>query len=228
MTTLLFVHGMNGTADSWRDIPEQLAPYVDDSTAIQLSGHNRPMTIFDVLGNGTYSSGLGMEDYVADVVNNFPAGQDRDVVLVGHSMGGAVISHVASRYPDRISKLIYLTAMLPDDGQSVSDILNWIRISGHFNADAFMGDFRPHIAELKLVLQPREPLDAKFSRSNEFENLPRAYIRCTDDDVIPTPIQGEMLNAYPGTEVKTLKRSHFPQYQAPKELVKTLIECLPT
>jgi len=227
MTTLLFVHGMNGTADSWRNIPEKLAPHVEHSAAVHLRGHDRRMTIFDVLGNATYASGFDMEDYVADVASNFPAGTGRDVVLVGHSMGGAVISHVASKYPERISKLIYLTAMLPNDGQSAGDILEWIKHSGHFNPIGFMGDFLPHVAELKMVLQPEEPLAAKFSRSSEFENLPRVYIRCTEDDVIPTAFQNEMLNAYPGTDVKTLSRSHFPQYQAPNELVSTLRECLP-
>lgn len=218
---------MNGTADSWRDIPDQLEPYVDGSAVIQLRGHDQPMTIFDVLGNATYMSGLDIEDYIADVVAHFPVGTGKGVVLVGHSMGGAVISHVASRYPERVSKLIYLTAMLPNDGQSVAGILHQIKQSSHFNPIGFMGDFLPHIAELKMVRQPEEPLDAKFSRSPEFENLSRVYIRCTEDDVIPTAIQDEMVSAYPGTEVKTLIRSHFPQYQAPAELINTLHACLP-
>ena len=226
MTTLLFVHGMNGTKDSWRNIPEKLAPHVDQSAAITLRGHDRPMTILDVLDNATYSSGIGMEDYVADVAAGFPADTGRDVILISHSMGGEVISHVASRYPERISKLIYLTAMLPDDGQSAGDILRWIKNSDHFNSFGFLGDFLPHIADLEMVMQPEEPLGAKFDRTSAFEDLPRIYIRCTEDDVIPTAIQDEMINAYPGTVVKTLNRSHFPQYQAPDELVSTLAACL--
>ena len=70
--------------------------------------------------------------------------------------------------------------------------------------------------------QPIEPMEAPFSRTADFEAIPRAYIRCAEDDVIPTPFQDEMVDAYPGTETVSLKRSHFPQFQDPGELAATI------
>src|SRR5438309_8575591 len=51
---------------------------------------------------------------VADVVG----GAADDVVLVGHSYAGSVISGVADRLPDRVRALVYLDAFVPEDGDS--------------------------------------------------------------------------------------------------------------
>ena len=222
MTALLFLHGMNGTAKNWTNIPDLLAPEVTTSQAIDLPGHDNPMSILDVLGDGTYVSGLSMEDYISAVAAQFPSGVHKDVVLVGHSMGGAVISHVAAKYPDRIAKLIYVAAMLLDNTQSAADVLDEIKSSGGINPIGFLGDFLPHISKLDVVRQPKEPMAAAFSRSSEFDEIPRAYVRCTKDDVIPLAIQNKMLAAYPGTEVVTLERSHFPQFQDPEEIARSI------
>ncbi len=228
MTTLLFIHGMNGTAENWSDIPTRLSARVDHAEAVQLPGHDQPMSILDVLGNATYSSGLSMDDYVAAVAEKFPAGTSREVVLVGHSMGGAVISHVAAKHPDRIAGLIYMAAMLPADGQSADEILASIKSSGLIKPDALLGDFFPHIDKLSAVRQPEEPMVEPFGLTPAFDVLPRAYIRCTEDDVIPAPIQDKMLDEYSGTEIVTLHRSHFPQFDDPDELTATIQGLLPT
>ena len=228
MTTLIFVHGMNGTAKNWTSVPSKLAPRVTTSFAADLPGHHIPIEFSDILGGGTYSSGVGMADYIAAITDLFPAGSGRDVVLVGHSMGGAVISQVAEQNPGRIAKLIYVAAMLPDDGQSPADILTWIMSSGLFDQRAFLGDFLPHFEQLEVVRQPAEPLAAKFSRSPEFEAIPRAYIRCTQDDVIPVQAQNKMLEVYPDTDIVTLERSHFPQFQNSEELAVIIGNLLPS
>ncbi|MGH2824728.1 MAG: alpha/beta fold hydrolase [Thermoleophilaceae bacterium] len=62
-------------------------------------------------------------DHVADVVAVIDEEKLSDVVLVGHSYGGVVISGAAHQRPDRIAQLVYLDAFVPHDGQSVGDIL---------------------------------------------------------------------------------------------------------
>jgi pimeloyl-ACP methyl ester carboxylesterase len=57
------------------------------------------------------------------VVSLFEAEELRDVVLCGHSAGGAVITAVADRIPDRISHLVYLDAVVPHSGESVFDVV---------------------------------------------------------------------------------------------------------
>lgn len=170
-----------------------------------------------------------MDDYVAAVVDRFPSGTARDVILIGHSMGGAVISHVAAHYPDRISALVYVAAMLPDDTESVADIIDEI-------ADESapwwktIGDFLPHASKLRLVKQPFEPLCASFERTADFEALPRGYVLCTGDDVIPPRVQRRMLEAYqkasPATRVVEMPSGHLPQFDYPDGLFAKLTELL--
>ena len=45
-----------------------------------------------------------------------------DVVLLGHSYGGMVITAVADTMPDKIAALVYLDAFVPEDGQSLFDL----------------------------------------------------------------------------------------------------------
>ena len=44
-----------------------------------------------------------------------------DIVLIGHSYGGMVISGVAEQIPERINRLVYLDAFVPNDGESDGD-----------------------------------------------------------------------------------------------------------
>jgi pimeloyl-ACP methyl ester carboxylesterase len=62
-------------------------------------------------------------DHVDDVVAVIDEHDLQDVVLVGHSYGGMVITGAVHERPDRIAKLVYLDAFVPEDGQSVGDIL---------------------------------------------------------------------------------------------------------
>ncbi len=63
-----------------------------------------------------------LADHVADVVRVFDENDLRDVVLVGHSYGGAVVTGAAHQRPDRVAQLVYLDAFVPAHGQSLADI----------------------------------------------------------------------------------------------------------
>jgi len=65
----------------------------------------------------------GLLAHVADVVAVIDEHDLRDIVLVGHSYGGMVVSGAAHERPDRIAELVYLDAWVPEDGQSLADIL---------------------------------------------------------------------------------------------------------
>ena len=61
--------------------------------------------------------------HVTDVVNVLKYEDLRDVVLVGHSSSGAVITGVADRAPEQIAHVVYLDAFVPEDGQAVLDLV---------------------------------------------------------------------------------------------------------
>ncbi|MEP1573574.1 alpha/beta fold hydrolase [Roseibium album] len=71
---------------------------------------------------------------------------------------------------------------------------------------------------MKLVYQPEEPLTSEFSRTAEFEALPKLYIRCSEDDVIPVELQDAMVQAYTDVVLEPLESNHFPQFALPEKL----------
>ena len=62
---------------------------------------------------------LTMETHILDVVNVFEFEDLRDVILVGHSLGGVVIPMVAERIPERIRRVVWLAAVVLEDGKSL-------------------------------------------------------------------------------------------------------------
>jgi pimeloyl-ACP methyl ester carboxylesterase len=66
--------------------------------------------------------GIDLEMHIKDVVQLLVYEDLRDVILVGHSYGGMVITGVADRASDRIGHLVYLDAANPENGQSLVDV----------------------------------------------------------------------------------------------------------
>jgi len=65
----------------------------------------------------------GLDTQITDIVNVLAFEDLHDVILVGHSLSGMVITGVADQVPERIAKLIYLDAFLPANGESSIDLL---------------------------------------------------------------------------------------------------------
>ena len=66
---------------------------------------------------------VGLETHVTDVVNVLKYDDLTNVILIGHSSSGAVITGVADRAPERLAQLIYLDAFVPNDRESVFDLV---------------------------------------------------------------------------------------------------------
>ena len=69
------------------------------------------------------SPAVDFDTHVQDVLGIVEAEELSDVVLVGHSAGGTVITAVADRVPDKVAGLLYLDASLPEPGQSMFDFM---------------------------------------------------------------------------------------------------------
>ena len=70
-------------------------------------------------------AGVNLETHVTDVLSALAAEPGaEDLVLVGHSYGGMVITAVADRIPDKIDALVYLDALVPRDGESCWHLVN--------------------------------------------------------------------------------------------------------
>ena len=66
---------------------------------------------------------VGLANHVEDVANVLMYEDLSGVVLVGNSSGGMVITGVADRAPERIGRLVYLDAFVPEDGQCLLDLV---------------------------------------------------------------------------------------------------------
>src|SRR5512142_2988322 len=64
------------------------------------------------------AASTNLDTHVEDVVNVLETEQLEDVILVGHSYGGMVITGAADRVPERVAALVYVDAYVPDDGDS--------------------------------------------------------------------------------------------------------------
>ena len=224
---VILVHGENTTADCWNGLPDGLQDAADSVSTVALPGRKWELDDKEHLPKGEeFLSGIGMADYVQSIVAAFPEGNARDVILIGHAMGGNLISHVAAAHPNRIAGLIYVAAMLPDDGQSGHDLLKMVERDPMYHPRMAYMDFKPYFESFPLIQSPIEPMDEKFARSAAFDRLNRVYIRCLSDHVIPPTTQTEMVDAYEETEpetlIVTLKAGHFPQFENLEQLTAVI------
>lgn len=72
--------------------------------------------------SGGEAGEVGLADHIDDVVSVIEGKGLRNVVLVGHSYGGIVIAGTADRIAERLKCIVYLDAIVPEDGQSLADI----------------------------------------------------------------------------------------------------------
>ena len=100
LTPIVFVHGLGGSSTNW-------TPLIDVSG---LAKQRRVLT-FDLEGHGLsplYTTNISIEEYansVAHVMNN--AGIQK-AIIVGHSMGGLIVTTFAAKHPDRTEKLFLI------------------------------------------------------------------------------------------------------------------------
>ncbi|WP_299556250.1 alpha/beta hydrolase [Seonamhaeicola sp.] len=77
---------------------------------------------------------VGLDTHITDIVNTVLYEELDNIILVGHSYGGMVITGVADSIPERISKLIYIDAFVPENNESVGSITgnrNFKAVNGH-------------------------------------------------------------------------------------------------
>ncbi len=70
-------------------------------------------------------AGVNLRTHITDVVNTVLYEDLDDIVLLGFSYGGMVVTGALEHIGDRVSDLVYLDAFVPDDGQSVADIASF-------------------------------------------------------------------------------------------------------
>jgi pimeloyl-ACP methyl ester carboxylesterase len=115
MATFVLVHGGWHGGWCWKKV----------TPLLRVRGHEVLTPTLTGLGERAHLAApdVGLETHVRDLLNMLEYENVRDVVLVGHSYAGMVITAVADRAPERIARLVYLDAFVPADGQALVDLL---------------------------------------------------------------------------------------------------------
>ncbi len=169
MATYILVQGGNMSTETWNNLTIGDPVYTKDGhmggkywdgTVFALTAHNH--RVFAPTLKDEYSSSL--TDHIEQICALMVENDLRDVILVGHSYGGMVITGVAAKMPDRIRRLVYLDAALPDPGQSLFDII----VFSGCDPMSFAGlePAAPYVEKLQFDAQKIKP-------------LPKTYILCT-------------------------------------------------
>jgi len=193
-------------------------------------------------GERAHLPAADFETFVVDIVNVVEFEDLRDVLLVGHSMGGVVTPRVAEAVPDRIATVTWLTAAVCNDGESLLDTIPqspWIAGAvtigddgtAHTDVDRIL-DANVHDGtdEQKAFVRARHrpyPPHALVEpgRLSAFLALriPTAYVFATLDRTIEPHVQERLASRLPGCRTAAVNGGHDCMVTQPEATAEALI-----
>ncbi len=237
--TFILIHGSWHNGQVWRKVETLLqegglAVYVPSLSG--MSSIHQPAT-----------ADMGLHTHIQDIVRLIQEEKLQDVVLVGHSYGGFVISGVAELMPERIANLVYLDAFVPEDDRSLFDYLP-LQAAEHMRSVLVDGEGKNQDegATAVWLIPPSDPADygvtdpadiawlrdemvytsiATFEEKLRVQNaavsaIPSAYIRCTGYDFFDEHMsRAEELN----WDVFQMQTGHDAMVNEPEQLVEKLL-----
>ncbi len=225
MATYVLVHGATAGGWIWQSVPNLLRTAGHDVYTPTLTGLGERRHLFNL--------NITMDTHILDVENVILFEDLHQVILVGHSYGGAVITGVAERAADRLCHLVFLDAFVPEDGRTIKDLYDPTvaqTLSEHYGnggvsfpangAEASDPRFTEH--PLKTFLHPFRLINASARA------LPRTYIFCTDKEEMGIRGQGIIRSAgrakAEGWPYHELPTGHHPMWTMPAELTELLLK----
>jgi pimeloyl-ACP methyl ester carboxylesterase len=235
MSKYVLIHGAFHGGWCWKKIIPHLEKQGHKVVAPDLPGHGEDKRPINEITLQAYT------DRVCQILDK----QSEPVILVGHSMGGVVITQVAEYRPEKIKKLVYLAALLLQNGEFLrqyaeldieafvmpnlimSEDRRYATVKEEALKEIFYADCSDEdieFAKSHLVPQALAPLATPVSTTEEnFGRVPRVYISCLRDKAISPPIQEKLYKALPCEKVIHLDTSHSPFFSASEELAKHLL-----
>jgi pimeloyl-ACP methyl ester carboxylesterase len=240
MARIVLVHGAFGRAACW----DRVAP------GLRAAGHT--VEAIDLPGQGddpTPVEEVTLDRYAQRVCEALSEGPP--AVLVGHSMGGMVITQAAARDPQDVARLVYVAAFLPQDGQSLIDITQLPEGAGDSVQANLVVDGDPPVATFpplavrealthcaadeqaawaasirgqQPVLPFTQPVALDGPGADAFGALQRAYVVCLQDRAIKPALQRRMLEAAGCDPVIEIDTDHSVWASRPDELAVALNE----
>ena len=195
-------------------------------------GHRLLTPSYTGLGERAHlaSKAINLDTHITDVVNVLFYEDLRDVVLIGHSYGGMVATGVADRARDRIRRLIYLDAFVPDrDDQSFLELTGQGEQVRQAAVDGWRVPPNPPPPDTpkddlqwiaaRRMHHPLGTLEQKLKMTKGPLTLPRDFILCTKSEAFRRYAQKAKADGWPVHEIDA---SHNPHITIPGELMNLL------
>ncbi|ARR55833.1 alpha/beta hydrolase [Rhizorhabdus wittichii DC-6] len=231
---ILLIHGGCHRGDCWRLLVPALEALGRRAVAIDLPGHGR-----DPAADPAPKT---LDDGIATVVETLRR-FDRPALLVGHSLGGMTISGAAERAPETIERLVYLSALLPRDGETgaalaatpglraevgsyLLDDGQRIAVKADRARDLFYADCPDDVAA--AAIEALVPTDLGYLAqpvtlsADRFGRIPKTYVHCLRDRAIEMEAQISFRSASPGIDAREIDASHSAFLSRPGELATLL------
>lgn len=226
--TYVLVHGAWHGGWCWRDVAKGL----------RAAGHTVYTPTLTGLGERVHlaSRDVDVSMHATDIINTITFNELSDVVLVGHSYAGYVVTMVADAIKDRLRHVVYLDAVLPSDGSVFIPEEQHETVLERYGADYalpvsgmdFLGvpEDHPLVPWLKRHLVPH-PLGTLLETVN-YQNegaagLPKTFIRCSlTPNAGPNDPALAVTEGDPEWTYTTLDTGHDAMVTAPKELTEML------
>lgn len=236
--TYVLVHGAYEDASSWRFVTPYLKKDGSDVIVVDLPG--RPSNPLD-------AKQTSLDLYRDTIVKAI--GDRKDVVLVGHSFGGFQISNVAEAVPEKIKRLVYVAAFLPQSGATLQDMAmadpegaKGLGQPGALDIDltALTGGVSPKFAGAlfcdvhctdaqraqvvsEMIAEPLPPFQMPITLTpDRFGKVRKVYIRTLQDKVVSPAAQENMLSKTPVAAVYDIDTGHTPFVSKPEELAELI------
>lgn len=236
MKTFILIHGSWHSAWNWHKVVPILEQHGHKAIAVDLPGMGRDKTpIKDV------TLELSVEK-ICDIID----AHEEQVILVGHSKNGIVISQVAELRPQKIEKLIYLAAYLIPDGKTQAEysaldvqgvlkpyVTRFPETNSHtlqpeIYKEGLYHDCEDEIYQMARVILSHESVQTGITplqlTENNFGRVRRFYIACTQDKAVTPFIQQKMYTETPCERVYSMDTSHSPFFSKPAELCDIFFE----
>jgi pimeloyl-ACP methyl ester carboxylesterase len=150
---------------------------------------------------------VGLDDAIRSIVDYLDENNLNDVVLVGHSYGGMIITGVADRVPDRVRRLVYWNAFVPNNGECLNDMVppHYVALFDKIAAErgdgsvvlpfpiwreAFINDVDLATAQRAYNVLNPHPIKTFTDKISLKVNpadmtMAKSYINCTEDISLP-------------------------------------------
>ncbi|WP_308819410.1 alpha/beta fold hydrolase [Pseudonocardia alni] len=235
MSTFVLVHGAWHGGWVW----ERVAP------ALRAAGHDVHTPTLTGLSDRahTLTPQVGLSTHVQDVVGVIEAYDLREVVLVGHSYAGQIVTGTADRIPERLATRIYLDAFVGDDGEAAID-LQPATVAGHWREAAEgpgFGWLVPPRSLTKLGVTEQADIDWLTPRltphpwltyteplrlTGTGDEVPAVFIECVEwMRVFAAHAERAAVRGWPTHQLAT---GHEAMVTAPGELAALLLEIAPS